>query len=143
MNRALVMAEQGRAMGEVPVGAVLVAGNELLAEGWNQPIKTSDPTAHAEIVVMREAAKKIKNYRLPDSTLYITLEPCVMCAGAIVHARIGRVVYGATDPKAGAVESVFAVLSTETLNHQPEVVRGVLEQKCSQQLKSFFRDRRR
>ena len=136
------MAEQGRAMGEVPVGAVLVAGNELLAEGWNQPITTSDPTAHAEIVVMREAAKKIKNYRLPDSTLYVTLEPCVMCAGAIVHARIGRLVYGATDPKAGAVESVFAVLSTEALNHQPEVVRGVLEQQCSQQLKSFFRDRR-
>lgn len=142
MNRALVMAEQGRAMGEVPVGAVLVADNELLAEGWNQPIKTSDPTAHAEIVVMREAAKKIKNYRLLDSTLYITLEPCVMCAGAIVHARISRVVYGATDPKAGAVESVFAVLSTEMLNHQPKVTRGVLEDKCSAQLKSFFRERR-
>ena len=127
---------------EVPVGAIVVRGDELLGEGWNRPISTQDPTAHAEIVAMRAAAQRLGNYRLTGCTLYVTLEPCLMCAGAIVHARIGRLVFGAYDPKRGAVNSTAHALATPGLNHRLEVSGGVLEQDCADCLQRFFRARR-
>lgn len=143
MQYAIALATQAEIMGEVPVGAVIVNNNEIIAEAYNQPIQNNDPTAHAEIVALRSAAEKIQNYRIVgDNTLYVTLEPCVMCAGAIIHARIKRVVFGAFDPKAGAAGSVFSVLGTEQLNHKVEVQGGVLESECSGLLKSFFKARR-
>ncbi len=142
MQHALKLAQHAERQGEVPVGAVLVHEGKLLAEGWNQPISGSDPTAHAEIVALRNAASVLKNYRLPGCTLYVTLEPCVMCAGAIIHARVDRVVFGASDPKTGAAGSVFDVLNTDKLNHQVELKRGVLAEPCSALLKSFFAAKR-
>ncbi len=142
MHRALELARHAEAMGEVPIGALVVADGEVLGEGWNQPIAANDPTAHAEIVALRAAAARIRNYRLPGSTLYVTLEPCAMCAGAIVHARVARVVYGAADPKAGAAGSVFNLLESERLNHRAEITSGVLAEECGQRLKEFFQARR-
>jgi tRNA(adenine34) deaminase len=142
MRLALDLAERARAEGEVPVGAVLVKDDQLLAEGWNCPISTHDPTAHAEIVALRAAGEKIGNYRLVDTTLYVTLEPCVMCVGTIVHARVKRLVYGATDPKRGAVDSVLHLADVEFLNHRVEVTGGVLGEECGEKLRRFFRERR-
>jgi tRNA(adenine34) deaminase len=143
MQRALALAERARAEGEVPVGAVLVIAGEVVGEGWNRPIAAHDPTAHAEIMALRDAAARVANYRLCDSTLYVTLEPCPMCAGAIVHARVARVVYGAVDPKGGAAGSVFDLLPTDgRFNHRVSVEGGLLEQPCSDLLKAFFRHRR-
>ena len=142
MQRALELARQAEAEGEVPVGAVLVKEDQILGEGWNAPIGEHDPTAHAEIRALRNAATRLGNYRLPDTTLYVTLEPCVMCAGAIIHARIQRVVYGAVDPKTGAAGSVFDILNSELHNHRVNISGGVLEQECSTLLKDFFQAKR-
>jgi tRNA(adenine34) deaminase len=142
MQRALELAHQAEAEGEVPVGAILVKEDQILGEGWNAPIGEHDPTAHAEIRALRNAAKRLGNYRLPDTTLYVTLEPCVMCAGAIIHARVQRVVYGAVDPKTGAAGSVFDILNSELHNHRVQISGGVLEQECSTLLKDFFQAKR-
>ncbi|MHB8744741.1 MAG: tRNA adenosine(34) deaminase TadA [Sulfuricaulis sp.] len=142
MRRALTLARHAEAVNEVPVGALIVLNDEIIGEGWNQPINSSDPTAHAEIVALRAAAAQTKNYRLPGATLYVTLEPCVMCAGAIVQARIIRVVYGAADPKAGAAGSVFNFLESSTLNHRAQITGGVLAEECGQNLKKFFQSKR-
>lgn len=143
MAHALELARRAEAEGEVPVGAVLVAGGDtILGEGWNRPIGAHDPTAHAEIIALRAAAQALRNYRLVDTALYVTLEPCVMCAGAIIHARVGRVVYGAVDPKSGAAGSVFDVLGTDRLNHRVQVSAGLMADECSTLLTDFFRRRR-
>lgn len=142
MAYALTLAAKGELLGEVPVGAVIVRDGEILGEGWNCPISQSDPTAHAEIVAMRDAAKRENNYRLPGSTLYVTLEPCTMCAGAMVHARVARVVYGTTEPKAGVVESRANLLESAFFNHKVAAVGGVLAANCQHQLSDFFRKRR-
>ena len=142
MRRALELAECAEAQGEVPVGAVLVRAGEMLSEGWNQPIATHDPTAHAEILALRAAATRAGNYRLSDSTLYVTLEPCPMCAGAIVHARVARVVFGAPDPIAGAAGTVYNLLQAPTLNHRADVTGQVLGDACGARLRAFFRARR-
>lgn len=142
IRHALTLAERAREAGEVPVGAVLVQDGEILGEGWNCPISTHDPTAHAEIVALRSAGEKIGNYRLVDTTLYVTLEPCVMCMGAIAHARVRRLVYGATDPKRGAVESALRLAEAEFLNHAVEWTGGILAEECGGLLRDFFRARR-
>lgn len=142
MRRALELARCGKAEGEVPVGAVLVADGRVIAESWNRPVALADPTAHAEILALRAAGQALGNYRLADATLYVTLEPCAMCAGAMVHARIARLVYGAHDPKAGAAGSVFELLRTQALNHRVEVVPGVLAEECGELLRTFFQARR-
>jgi tRNA(adenine34) deaminase len=142
MRRALDLARHAEQAGEVPVGALVVLNDEVIGEGWNQPIISHDPTAHAEIVALRAAATRIKNYRLTDTTLYVTLEPCAMCAGAIVQARVARVVYGATDPKAGAAGSVFNLLESPSLNHRAQVTGGVLAEECGAMLRKFFEARR-
>jgi tRNA(adenine34) deaminase len=142
MRRALELARHAEQAGEVPVGALMVLNDEVIGEGWNQPIVSRDPTAHAEIVALRAAAARLKNYRLTDTTLYVTLEPCAMCAGAIVHARVARVVYGAADPKAGAAGSVFNLLDSSALNHRAQITRGVLAEECGTMLRSFFEARR-
>ncbi len=142
MREALAQAEAAREEGEVPVGAVVILDGGLIARGRNAVIGSSDPTAHAEIVALREAARVVGNYRLTSATVYSTLEPCAMCAGAIVHARIARLVYGARDPKAGAVETHFGICTAEFLNHQVSVEGGILEAECRRVLQSFFRDRR-
>lgn len=142
MQRALQLAETARAENEVPVGAVLVIDNEIVAEGYNCPIATHDPSAHAEMVVMRRAAEKIQNYRLVNSTLYVTLEPCLMCAGAMVHARIGRLVFGASDPRAGAVHSQSRVLDHAFLNHRVPYEGGIMAEPCGMILSDFFKSRR-
>jgi tRNA(adenine34) deaminase len=142
MARAVELAHAAEAQGEVPVGAVLIAGDRLLGEGYNRPIGACDPTAHAEIVALRAAAAQAANYRLPGSTLYVTLEPCAMCAGAIVQARVERVVFGARDPRAGAAGSVFDVFGETRLNHRPVVSEGVLAEACAALLTDFFRRRR-
>jgi tRNA(adenine34) deaminase len=140
-----IAVEEARACaeaGEVPIGAVLVRRDEVLARGGNRTIRDCDPTAHAEIVVLREAARKLGNYRLTETTLYVTLEPCAMCAGAIVQARVPRVVYGADDPKGGAYRTCFELLTSSKLNHQVEVTSGVLAEEASSLLHSFFAARR-
>lgn len=142
MRRALELAREAEKVGEVPVGALIVADGKILSEGWNRPISSNDPTAHAEIVALRAAAQNARNYRLTGATLYVTLEPCPMCAGAIVHARIARVVFGANDPLAGAAGSVTNVFAIPSLNHHPEVIGGVLAEECGAMLKEFFRARR-
>ncbi len=144
MRQALEQAERAAQCGEVPVGAVLIdAGGEVLARGHNQPIASHDCSAHAEMICLRAGGAALGNYRLPGTTLYVTLEPCVMCAGAIIHARVARVVYGAGDPKAGAAGSVYDVLSQPRLNHAVVLGSGVLEQDCAAQLQGFFRARRK
>lgn len=142
MRRALEWARRAAAAGEVPVGAVVVRDGVVLGEGGNQPIGRHDPTAHAEIVALRTAALAVGNYRLQGATLYVTIEPCTMCAGASIHARIGRLVFGAREPRAGAVVSTAAVLENAALNHRIEVVEGVLADESSELLKAFFRVRR-
>lgn len=142
MQRALALARRAADEGEVPVGAVLVRDSEELATGWNHPVAGHDPTAHAEIAALREAAANAGNYRLPGTTLYVTLEPCPMCAGAIVQARIGRVVYGAGDERWGAAGSVFEVLGSPKLNHRPICAGGLLAGESSALLRAFFKARR-
>jgi tRNA(adenine34) deaminase len=140
---AIAEAREAEASGEVPVGAVLVYNGEIIARGQNRVIRDHDPTAHAEIVALRHAARYVENYRLvPGCTLYITLEPCAMCAGAILHARVARLVYGASDPKAGACGSVLSVMNHPALNHRVEVVSGLLADDCGTLLTTFFRSRR-
>ncbi|MES9829441.1 MAG: tRNA adenosine(34) deaminase TadA [Candidatus Thiodiazotropha sp.] len=143
MRQALLLAERAQSQGEVPVGAVVVLEGDIIGEGWNRPIALHDPTAHAEIVALRDAASRMGNYRLPGTTLYVTLEPCPMCAGAIVHARVGRVVFAADDPKGGAAGSVFDLLPTNhRFNHSVTVKGGVLQQRATDLLKDFFRQKR-
>lgn len=142
MQHALALARHAAEEGEVPVGAVLVVEGEIIGEGYNRPIGTCDPTAHAEVLALRAAAHRIGNYRLVNSTLYVTLEPCPMCAGAIVHARVGRVVFGAADPRAGAGGTVFNLLQTDCLNHRVNVEGGLLAEASADLLYTFFRARR-
>ncbi|MHB8423576.1 MAG: tRNA adenosine(34) deaminase TadA [Gammaproteobacteria bacterium] len=142
MQEALTLARQAEKIGEVPVGAVVVKDGAIIARGWNHPIVAQDPTAHAEIVAMRAAAKSLGNYRLTDTTLYVTLEPCAMCAGAMVHARVRRLVFGAADPRAGAAGSVFNLVQAAPLNHSLDVSGGVLAEECGELLKRFFAQRR-
>ncbi|MGD0922134.1 MAG: tRNA adenosine(34) deaminase TadA [Terriglobia bacterium] len=143
LRRALREAARGAEEGEVPVGAVVVQDGRVVARAHNRPIHLSDPSAHAEILALRRAARKLGNYRLTGCTLYVTIEPCAMCAGAIVHARVRRVVYGASDLKAGANGSALTVLNHPKLNHQVEVVTGVLAEECAAIVRDFFRGRRR
>ncbi len=142
MRRALELAYQARDVGEVPIGAVLVLGEAIIAEGYNQSIQDSDPTAHAEIIALRTAAKNMGNYRLLNSTLYTTLEPCCMCAGAIVHARVKRIVFATPDPRAGAGGSVFNLLKSDRLNHVCEIDHGLFAEESRHLLQTFFRARR-
>ena len=142
MREALTLAAQGAALGEVPVGAVLVQGGEIIGRGFNCPISGSDPSAHAEMVAIRAAAAAASNNRLPGSTLYVTLEPCSMCAGLLVHARINRLVYGASEPKAGVVHSRGNFFNEDFLNHRVRVEGGLLEEECSALLSGFFKARR-
>lgn len=143
MRLALDAAARAKAAGEVPVGAVVVKDGEVIATGFNQPIGRHDPTHHAEIAALRSASEMLGNYRLPGCTLYVTLEPCVMCAGAMMHARLARVVYGAADPKTGACGSVVDLFAEQRLNHHAEVTGGVLAGECGTMLSSFFAERRR
>lgn len=143
MRRSLGLARHAQSAGEVPIGAVLVRGRELCGEGWNRTIMDSDPTAHAEIVALRSAAKAACNYRLPGTTMYVTLEPCPMCAGAIVQARVARVVFGACDERAGAAGSVMDVLNCPQLNHRCQIEGGLLHKACSELLRAFFQATRR
>jgi tRNA(adenine34) deaminase len=142
MRRALELAREAEAAGEVPVGAVIVKDGAIVAEGWNRPIGTNDPSAHAEMVALRAAGAALGTYRLLDTTLYVTLEPCPMCAGAMVHARVKRVVYGATDPRAGACGTVFNITQHPALNHRLECAGGVLAEECGSLLRGFFLARR-
>ena len=142
MRQAIALAQQAQQQGEVPVGAVLVKENHCIAQGWNLPITQHDATAHAEIIAIRKAGEIIKNYRLVETTLYVTLEPCIMCLGAISHARIQRLVFGATDPKRGAVCSALQLSDAPFLNHHVQWQGGVLENECAQLLRDFFRARR-
>ena len=143
MRRALELAARAEEAGEVPVGAVLVRDGEFIAEGWNHPIGAHDPTAHAEIMALRAGGQALGNYRLTGTTLYVTLEPCPMCVGAMIHARVGRLVYGAHDPKTGAAGGALELLQAPIHNHQIEVTGGVLEAECAEQLRAFFRSRRK
>ena len=142
MRQALEQAQAGGQVGEVPVGPVLVLDNAKVAEGHNLSIASSDPSAHAEVITMRRAGKALENYRLVDSTLYVTLEPCAMCVGALIHARVKRVVFGASDPKTGAAGSCFDLLEDQRHNQTPEVIGGVLADESSELLKAFFKARR-
>ena len=142
MREALVEAMLARESSEVPVGAVVVADGRIIGRGRNAVIAGNDPTAHAEIVALRDAAAAIRNYRLTATTLYCTIEPCAMCAGALVHARVERLVYGAADPRAGAVDTHFQICTTDFLNHRLVVERGILESQCREMIQSFFRDKR-
>jgi tRNA(adenine34) deaminase len=142
MQQALAEARQSAASGEVPIGAVLVRDGKILARAGNRTIRDCDPTAHAEIVALREAARIVGNYRLADTTLYVTIEPCSMCAGAMIQARVPRLVYGAAEPRGGAVQSCFEVLSHPDLNHRVQVASGILASDCSDVIQSFFAARR-
>jgi tRNA(adenine34) deaminase len=142
MEQALREAQLAQAQGEVPVGAVVVCGGRVIGRGWNRPIASHDPTAHAEIMALREAGLALGNYRLSDCELFVTIEPCAMCAGAITHARIKRLVYGADDPKAGAVKSVMEVVNHPATNHKMEIVGGVLAARAMEMVQAFFRERR-
>jgi len=142
MEQALDQAKLAALVGEVPVGAVLVRAGVVIAKAFNQPIGMHDPSAHAEMLTLRAAALSDANYRLPDTTLYVTLEPCAMCAGAILHARVARVVFGAPDPKTGAAGSVIDIFSSKQINHQTQVVSGVMQAECGQVLRDFFKERR-
>ena len=142
MALALDLAREAATLGEVPVGAIVVKDGEIIGRGCNQPIGRHDPTAHAEVIALRDAAQRLGNYRMPGCTLYVTLEPCAMCIGAIFHARIGRVVFGASDPKTGAAGSVINLFALEKLNHHAEVVGGVRTEECGALLSGFFAARR-
>jgi len=143
MDAALEQARLALAAGEVPIGAVLVIGDEIVARGFNQPISSCDPTAHAEILVVRDAARLVGNYRLTDADLYVTLEPCLMCVGALVHARVRSVTYGAAEPKTGALVSTVRALDTPGLNHRFAVSGGVREEAARELIQEFFREKRR
>jgi tRNA(adenine34) deaminase len=142
MRVALGLARRGEAAGEVPVGALVVCDGELIGEGWNQPIGSHDPTAHAEVIALRDAARRVSNYRLPGCTLYVTIEPCTMCAGALIHARVGRLVFGAQEPKSGAIISASRVLDNPALNYRVGYEGGVLKAECSGLIKDFFAQKR-
>lgn len=143
MHHAIKLAKMAEAAGEVPVGALLVHDGKIIGEGWNRPISSRDATAHAEIMALRSATENINNYRLPKGTsLYVTLEPCSMCAGAMVHARVSRVVFGTTDPRAGAAGSVFNILDSKELNHRAEIIPNVMASVCSEMLTKFFKEKR-
>ena len=142
MQYALQLAKKSEERDEVPVGAIIVYKNKIIGEGWNQPISSNNPTAHAEIMALQDAGEKIGNYRLLDSTMYVTLEPCVMCAGAMVHARIAKLVYAVDDQKTGACGSVFYMIQAEELNHNTEIKKGVLEKECQALIKNFFKEKR-
>jgi tRNA(adenine34) deaminase len=142
MEQALREAVRAQALGEVPVGAIVVCDGRVIGRGCNRNITDSDPTAHAEIVALREAGRAVANHRLPECEMFVTIEPCAMCGGALVHARLKRLVYGAADPKAGAVHSVISVVNHPQLNHRMEVTGGVLAARCQELLQSFFRSRR-
>ncbi len=142
MRLALEQARLAADAGEVPIGAVAVAGGEVVGRGFNRPIGAVDPTAHAEVIALREAARALGNYRLTDVDLYVTLEPCLMCVGALVHARVARVIFGAREPKTGALVSTLQALDIPSLNHRFEIVEGVLEAECRDIVQAFFRDRR-
>ena len=142
MRAAIELGREGRRRGEVPVGAVVVLDGLVIGEGFNEPIGTNDPTAHAEIVALRDAGRRTRNYRLTGATVYVTIEPCQMCVGAMIHARIARVVYGTTEPKAGAIESAMRAHEHPTLNHRMETTGGVLEAECRELIQEFFRARR-
>ena len=142
MRAALALAAEARDRGEVPVGAVLVLDGEIAGRGFNQPVSLNDPTAHAEIVALREAGREVGNLGLPGSTMYVTIEPCQMCVGAMVHARVARVVYGTPEPKAGAIESAMRAHEHPSLNHRLEAVGGVLEEECRAVIQAFFKERR-
>lgn len=143
MGFALAEARRARDAGEVPIGAVVVIDKQIAGMGHNQPIELNDPTAHAEILAIRQAAERIGNYRLTDATMYVTIEPCAMCAGAMVNARIKRLVYGATEIRAGAVDSVFQICTNSSLNHQVEVTSGVKAEECRGMMQAFFKERRK
>ena len=143
MRAALAEARRGRDEGEVPVGAVVAIGDRIIAAAHNQPITLKDPTAHAEVLALREAGRVVGNYRMPDAALYVTVEPCAMCCGAVLQARLARLVFGAADPKAGAVESTYRLLDDRRLNHEVVVTGGVLGEECGALLTAFFRERRR
>jgi tRNA(adenine34) deaminase len=142
MREALRLAQMASDAGEVPVGAILVRKGQVIGRGFNQPVRTHDPSAHAEICALRDAGQVVGNYRLPDATLYVTIEPCTMCYGAIVHARVKRLVFGATEPRYGAVISGQKLLDTGHFNHRPELLIGVLETECAQIMKQFFAAKR-
>ena len=142
MKQALEQAQLAALAGEVPVGAILVRDGQVISKGFNKPITNHDPSAHAEMLALRQAALAEQNYRLPGTTLYVTLEPCTMCAGAILHARVDRIVYGAPDPKTGAAGSVMDVFSSKQINHQTIVNGGIMAEECGQLLKTFFKERR-
>ena len=142
MHEALKLAHHASLQNEVPVGAIVVYDNEVIGKGWNQPIAQNDPSAHAEIIALRDAAKAIQNYRLLNATIYVTLEPCIMCVGAILHARIKKLVFGAYDPKTGAAGTVFNLVSDNRHNHSIEVSGGILEEDCGKLLQAFFQSRR-
>ncbi len=142
MERAIELARKAAALDEVPVGAVIYRGNRIISEGYNQRESTKDPVAHAELLAISRAGRALKEWRLTDCTLAVTLEPCPMCAGAMVNGRLGRVIYGATDPKAGACESLFTIPTDKRLNHEVQVYGGVMADKCGQILKDFFRHKR-
>jgi tRNA(adenine34) deaminase len=142
MRMAIEQAQLAAQAGEVPVGAVLVKDSQVIAKAFNKPIANHDPSAHAEMLTLREAALAQENYRIPGSTLYVTLEPCAMCSGAMLHARIGRVVYGAPDPKTGAAGSVIDLFASKQINHQTSVEGGIMSEECGQLLRDFFKGRR-
>ena len=142
MKYAIELAKKSEERDEVPVGAIIVYKNKIIGEGWNQPISSNNPTAHAEIMALQDAGEKIGNYRLLDSTMYVTLEPCVMCSGAMVHARIAKLVYAVDDQKTGACGSVFNMIQAEELNHNTEIKKGVLEKECQALIKNFFKEKR-
>ena len=142
MQEALEQARLAALAGEVPVGAILVRDGQVIGRGFNQPIGNHDPSAHAEMLALRTAAQGVANYRLPGAILYVTLEPCVMCSGAMLHARIDRVVFGAPDPKTGAAGSVLDIFASKQINHQTQVEGGILAEECGQILRDFFRERR-
>ena len=143
MKKALELAQKAEEAGEVPVGAVIIKDNQLIAEGWNQPITSNDATSHAEIMAMREAGKKLNNYRLVDTVMYVTLEPCSMCVGAMIHARVGKVVFGAAEPRTGALGGAFNLLEANEHNHFFEVESGVMAEESRDLLQRFFQSRRK
>ncbi len=142
MQRAFELAQKAKEYDEVPVGAVIVHEDKIIGEGWNQPISSHDPTAHAEIIALRNAGNNVGNYRLPGATMYVTLEPCAMCAGAIVHARLSKLIFAVADPKTGACGSIFNLLQTEELNHKVEIDKSIMEDECRALIQTFFKEKR-
>lgn len=142
MKRAFELAKKAKENDEVPIGAVIVLEDKIIGEGWNQPISSHDPTAHAEIIALRDACNNICNYRLPNATMYVTLEPCAMCAGAIVHARLAKLVFAVAEQKSGACGSIFNLLQAEELNHKVDIKKGIMEYECCLLIRTFFKEKR-